>query len=282
MSPGKLVVLAVLVGIGFWIALVAAILSEEWPGLFLNLGTEIMGAGLIYLVFDWFIGGRERREAAEREMEAHKKELIARMGSQVHDVAIEAVEELRRRGWLTDGSLQGKLLISANLEGANLGYAQMEGANLLGANLERARLLGANLERAVLIKANLRFADLRLANLKLALLTDANLHEAFLHYATLQEASLLNVDLSGAEILGTDLKGAVLRHANLKLAVLKEVRYNSFTMLPDGTYWSEDTDMKRFSDPNSPVFWDHSREVILELSAATSNMPTANETPDVS
>lgn len=272
MSPVKLVVLAILVGIGFWMALVSACLAADWTGLVLNLGTEIMGAGLIYLVFDWFIGGRERREAAEREMEAHKKDLIARMGSAVHDVAIEAVEELRRRGWLTDGSLQGKFLPRANLLGADL----------MGANLERAILIKANLLGADLRFANLKRAYLEGANLERAIVPDANLRGAFLHNATLQEASLQNADLSGAEILGTDLKGAILRHANLKSAFLKEVMYNSSTMLPDGTYCSEDTDMKRFSDPNHPHFWDPFRGPIAQLSAATRNMPAANETPEAS
>jgi len=80
MSPVKVVVLAVLVGIGFWMVLVSACLADDWLGGVLNLGTELMGAGLIYLILHQFIGSRERREAAEMEMEAHKKDLIARMG----------------------------------------------------------------------------------------------------------------------------------------------------------------------------------------------------------
>jgi len=58
----NLVVLAILVGLGFW-ALVAASLADDWLGLFLNLSTEIMGGLGIYLILNRFIGGWEKREA---------------------------------------------------------------------------------------------------------------------------------------------------------------------------------------------------------------------------
>jgi len=63
MSPGKVVVLAVLVGIGFWMALVAAILADDWPGWVLNLGAELMGAGATYLILNQLIGSWQRRKS---------------------------------------------------------------------------------------------------------------------------------------------------------------------------------------------------------------------------
>jgi len=218
MSPVKLVVLAILVGIGFWAlmaSMVAASLADDWLGWVMNLGTEIVGAVAIYLILDQIIGGRERREAAEREMEAHKKDLIARMGSQVHDVAIEAVDELRRRGWLTDGSLQGKFLPSANLLGADLMGANLQGADLRYANLQRADLSGANLEGAILVRADLQGATLLIANLQ-----------------------------------GADLWDAKLQGANLVRAT-----FDHRTTVPDRTNWTPTTDMARFTDPTHPDFW---------------------------
>ena len=153
MFPVKIVVLAVLVGGGFWLALVAAILSHDWPGLLLNLGTEIMGAVAIYLILNQFIEGRERREAEGRKAEQYKSDVIRRMGSAVHDVAIEAAEEAKAHGWLYDGSLQGAYLVGADLRGALL----------IGADLERAYLVSADLRGAFLSCANLRGARLKAA-----------------------------------------------------------------------------------------------------------------------
>lgn len=188
MSPVKVVVLAALVGIGFWMALVSACLAADWTGLVLNLGTEIMGAGLIYLVFDWFIGGRERREAKKRQ-------LIDELSSFVQNVAVAAAGVLQRRGWLADGSLQEVYLEGAALQGANLWHAD------------------------------------------------------------LQRAYLGHADLQGANLGYADLRGAILERAKLQGAYLGRAHFDEDTILPDGTRWTPDTDMARFTDPEHPNFW---------------------------
>jgi len=216
MSPVKVVVLAVLVGIGFWMALVAASLADDCPGLFLNLGTELMGGVAIYFILDHVIGSRERRETEERELQAHKKDLIARMSSRVHDVAIAAAEELGRRGWLKDGTLKGVRLLDARLEGVQLIEAKLQGAILINASLQRAQL---------------SFADL-------------------------QGAQLFLADLQGAILIGTNFKGADLREANLEKATLPLVAgFDEKTRLPDWAWWTPHTDMARFTDPQHPQFW---------------------------
>jgi uncharacterized protein YjbI with pentapeptide repeats len=53
-------------------------------------------------------------------------------------------------------------------------------------------------------------------------------------------ANLGEVNLGGA-----NLQGAILKRANL----------DEFTILPDGTKWTPDTDMARFTDPDHPDFW---------------------------
>ena len=89
---------------------------------------------------------------------------------------LQAVEEMRVRGWLNDGSLSGAALIRVQLQGADLieanlsfidfhqadmEFVDLSGADLRGAKLTRANLIGANmsevdLTRATLYKANLR------------------------------------------------------------------------------------------------------------------------------
>ncbi len=188
--------------------------NQEWDGLALNFGTEMAGAVVTYALLELFIGRRERREAereAERkEREAKKADLIAQLGSQVQDVAIAAAEELRRHGWLYDGSLQG--------------------ADLAEANLQEATLMGADLQRANLV----------MANLQRAMLAHANLQGAYLWEASLQGAYLGMANLQGAHLTGANLQGAYL---------------DQYTILPDGTRWTPDTDMARFTDPDHPDFW---------------------------
>lgn len=95
-------------------------------------------------------------------------------------------------------------------------------------------LYDGTLNRQSFFKANLSGTDLRNAQL-----TGANL----------SSANLSNVDLSGA-----DLRATKLTKANLVGCTLDNTKLNEKTMLPDGNYWSTQTDMRRYTDPNHPNF----------------------------
>lgn len=229
----RVVVLLTLILAGLAAALWGAAQSAtgwDWGGLALNLGTEMIGAVAIYLLLERILGVREK-------LAARKRELISEMGSRVHDVAVAAAEELRRHGWLTDGSLWRANLLGANLEGADLREANLEGANLREANLVWANLEGANLRGA-------RGANLRGANLR--------------------EANLRGTDLGGGELWVSDLriiwshKGALERKTQGGGQwVLKLIGpyLDGNTVLPDGTKWSADTDVARFTNPDHSKFW---------------------------
>lgn len=159
-----------------------------------------------------------------------RRMLMDRLRSGENDTAQMAAEDLAYYGWLTDGSLEG-----IDLSGANLVAANLIGANLPRANLQNADLGSASLNRAQLPGAN--FAD---ANLYAATLTGSSLHEANFSGADLRVADLKNADLSGANLTGASLSGA---------------QWNESTRLPDGSMWSPETDLGRFTDAQHPDYW---------------------------
>jgi hypothetical protein len=116
-------------------ALLGAFLGNDWPGIWLNLGTELIGAGLTFLLIDQLLRRRERQAAAEQAAATSKADLIARLGSNVRTFAVAAAEDLRRHGWLTDGALRGASLMTADLQGAPLAQAHLSHANLTDAHL---------------------------------------------------------------------------------------------------------------------------------------------------
>jgi uncharacterized protein YjbI with pentapeptide repeats len=121
-------------------------------------------------------------------------------------------------------------------------YLLNEHGWLRDGSLKNAKLMGANLFEAFLnIGIDLSGADLTGATLLRADLTDSNL----------ENVTLIQADLRGSLLFGTKLLDANLREANLEGAVFDEN-----TVLPDGTHWTEDTDMTRFTDPNHSDFWD--------------------------
>ena len=99
-----------------------------------------------------------------------KLELINKIFMLDNKSTLQAVEELRVRGWLTDGSLRGVALCqaqmgNADLMGADLRNVDFHQANLEFADLRKARLNGAKLNRASLYRANFDQADLTYADL---------------------------------------------------------------------------------------------------------------------
>jgi hypothetical protein len=99
-----------------------------------------------------------------------KLELINKIYKLENKSTLLAVEELRVRGWLTDGSLRGTALCqaqmgNADLMGADLRNVDFHQADLEFADLRRTRLNGAKLHRACLYRANFDQADLTYADL---------------------------------------------------------------------------------------------------------------------
>ncbi|GAB4541927.1 MAG: hypothetical protein Kow0063_33300 [Anaerolineae bacterium] len=107
-----------------------------------------------------------------------RTQLIRKLRCPDNKLVLQAVEELRVRGWLSDGTLRGVALCHAQLQGADLMSADLRGvdfhqahlewadlsmADLSGAKLSRAHLCGANLDHARLSEADLFKANLKKA-----------------------------------------------------------------------------------------------------------------------
>jgi uncharacterized protein YjbI with pentapeptide repeats len=116
----------------------------------------------------------------------------------------------------------------------NLKWAKLQGATLQEANLEEANLEEANLEGA-----NLEEANLQGANLERAKLQGAKLQDARLQFAELQGADLKWAELQGAELQFAKLEGADLRRANLQGADLNDIKWDSKTLWPDKSKFTD-------------------------------------------
>ena len=138
------------------------------------------------------------------------------------DKTLAAVDDLRERGWLSDGSLRKADLSKANLSKANLFVADLHAADQRKADLREANLSFANLNFANLNFADLRNVNLSFANLSEAILALANLSNADLSHADLRAAGLSRADLSHADLHAADLSVADLSSADLSETDLTE------------------------------------------------------------
>ncbi len=115
--------------------------------------------------------------------------------------------------------------------------ADMPGANLEAIHAEVADDLtyeeGQSWDNVNLAKANLRSAHLSKVSFR-----NANLAKACFEGANLSDADLSNTNLNETDFTEADLTGADFSGAQF---------FPLSTILPDGKYWTEDTDMTRFT-----------------------------------
>lgn len=100
----------------------------------------------------------------------------------------------------------------------------------------------------------LQDGSVRYANLWGADLEDADLGKADLRWANFWRANLSNTRL-WADLRGANLFLADLTHAQLDGGKYGMVKFDAHTVMPDGEYWTPETDMARFTNPQHPDYW---------------------------
>lgn len=153
-----------------------------------NVATEAIGIAITVIVIDTL----NRRRESKQDLKAT---LTYDLRSRSPDVVRRTLTELRKRGWLDDGTLRRAYLSGADLSGADLSFADLSDAYLSGTNLEgtvfrSARLLNADLSQSNLQGANFSKAMLRSANLDDCNLIGTDFTEADLTSARIDQESV--------------------------------------------------------------------------------------------
>lgn len=133
------------------------VLNHMIGDFYANVSVDCLSIAFAILVLDRLNGRQEEQEL--------KEQLIRELGSRDNGVALHAVDELRARGWLLDGSLKGAALSYADLHRAYLYQASLPETNLHRAKLQTVYLRQANLQGAYMHRADLLDSNLRQANL---------------------------------------------------------------------------------------------------------------------
>ena len=104
--------------------------------------------------------------------------LIRKLRSPDNKRVLEAVEGLRARGWLEDGSLCKIPLCHVRFEGADLFKAKLTDVDFHQAHMAKSNLSMADLSGAKLSRADLQGADFSEANLENTDMFKTNLQDA--------------------------------------------------------------------------------------------------------
>jgi uncharacterized protein YjbI with pentapeptide repeats len=241
-----------------------------------NVWTELLGIIMTILVLDRLNERRVREEL--------KRRLIGEARGQSNEAAKVAIDRMREEGWLIKSGGNTCLLAGAQLQNAKLMDANFEDAHMENTYLYQAKLQGANftgtfLKLADLSETDLRGANLRRTTMQEAFLRKTNLQETVISEVSFQQADLAEADmcratlvninftrvilweakLENAKFINTILEGADLEKANLCGTNAHEennFKCDENTILPDGNKWTSATEMKRYTNPEHPDFWE--------------------------
>lgn len=153
----------------------------------------------------------------KRSEDERKRELILQMGSPSNDFAIEAVRLLDHHNWVKDGSLRKQFFTYANLE------------NVI--------LLAADFSHSTIIESTFKNAELE----------DTTFHGCRFEYCNFENIEFAHINMSDSELIG-----CFFRNANM--SNIHPLNWKN-TILPDGTIWTPDTDMEKFTNPEHPNFY---------------------------
>src|SRR5574341_512858 len=233
-----LVIIGLLLSLGRSLATGEGVLSARWNIALNNVQLLLINVGLTILIIDiWYKYEQKKRET---------RRLIRQIIDPCHDLVYQAIDELRERKWLSDGSLRNSNFAGLNAEqmdfhGACLDFSYWAGTKLSKSSFAQASLAGANFEGSNLAlasfyRANLREADLRHASLWQADLGGACLKDAKFDGANLFEANLERADLSGTSFIGTDMRKTNLRRVlQLTDRQLRQTKMLVHAIMSDGT-----------------------------------------------
>lgn len=216
--------------------------------LLIGLVPEAIGIGFTVFFLD--------RIYQKREIEALKRRLVREAGSRSNNTAISAIDWLNREGWIEGNK--------SLLQGTDLRYANLDNANLQGVNLKNAICNNASFRNAILYRCDFENASLSMATFTGNEFFMTNFKDTDLTGATFIECFLTGENFENAEIHAGSFEGAFLQEANFTNAKLydtcfvhaniKDAVFDG-SILPDGTKWTPETDMSRFTDPEHPDFW---------------------------
>jgi uncharacterized protein YjbI with pentapeptide repeats len=129
------------------------------------------------------------------------------------------------RGYVPDNDREEE----RNLSDSDFSASNLQATYLYRVTLHRSNFDGANLQYVELAQSDCDSASFRNTDMRRTNLIDANLSNTDLRGANLEDSLLWNTTFDGAQ-------------------------FDETTILPDGTHWSPEVDLERFTNPRHPEF----------------------------
>lgn len=188
--------------------------GQEWPGLWLNLATELLGAVVTFLIFDYYIGNREKIQEA-------KTSLIRDLHSEDRELRMYAFTRLVEDDLLSDIKVNGVNLDGLVLEKQKMDNVDFSLSSLIGANIDncefyncrfnKSKLKGSVLTNTTFKKCSFDRADFSGSHFTNNKVINSTFFQSILNTVIIEKSEFNKTDLNQCQVLNTDLSKAIIR-----------------------------------------------------------------------
>lgn|GEM_PF-2604064 len=217
----------------------------------------------IYFYTWTYIHGIYTKRIVNTHIQNHEtKELVKMLLNKDDHQTVISINALRANGDYDNGNLNGiRILHRCNVSTLNMNSFKLNNAKfnntvfiqtqLSQTSFKNVVMRICQLDEAIAVEAD--FSDAYIIQCSLV---GINWSRANIKNGSITESNLTNAILNQANLSGVNLQNTGLRHASLIGTTFTEG-----TQLPDSTeenpiFWTHDTDMTKYTDPNHPNFWE--------------------------
>lgn len=248
-----------------------------------NIWTELIGISVTIFIIDRLYRNREEKERDSREHDTLRDNLLMK----IRIGELHTKQEVFAAGIFLDvfsgeqSILRGQNLkyldLSAIRIGSSIGTGKLinpnsvipmvvvfdssdlKGASFSGSFIGYSSFIDTNLILANFSRTKGEFCDFEGANMQ-----RTNHSEVRWGAVSFRNAQLVSGRFQHAQFENCDLRGANLRNGNFTDARFTVCKFDESTILPDSElfegelvikYWTPETDMTRYTNPEHPDFW---------------------------
>jgi len=217
----RLTIILLILSIAILSILAGILKNGDWPSLLINLGTELGGSLITYLLLELLITRTLVREET-------KARLVRELQSRDNANSLKAAKEITDNGWHKDGTLRNIFLEHANLDFVELDHADLTGTMISSSSFIDATFIDATFVGAVLHNSNFTGTNFMVADLREV----DFIGERCYRQGLFREHGI--TDLTRAIFDRADLS-----NCNILMEQLASLKSLTYATMPDGRKWEE-------------------------------------------
>lgn len=188
--------------------------GQQWSGLWLNLATELLGAFVTFLIFDYYIGNREKIHEAKNSLlrDLHSEDRELRLYAFSRLVEDNFLNAIKVNGVNLDGIVLGKQkIINVDFSLSSLIGANINDCEFSDCRFNKSQLRGSVITNTTFKKCSFDKADFSGSFFTNNKVISSTFVQSILDTVIVERSEFDKIDLSQCQLVNTDLSKAIIK-----------------------------------------------------------------------